>query len=319
MVYGLWSMDYGLSAMVYGPLIINYILTHCYLFEQTAPRDGALHLAHATEMLGKTSPTLRRSAAAACAAVATCAPACSASEVNMRRILIAPRPLYVHIDVWPIAAAQEGAGRPAATSWPVLDGMPPRSRGKGATYARRIRAAPVGGSGIALINKYVAHSPASRRLEPRRASSCWQRCGFEQRLLSGAPSRGLGPPSLPPRHTFLCLRGSIARRAPRSSPSPSYSPTAPRRHQMRHTLLQVPRVPDAGRTDRSACGRRSSGWVCGDDGRRLQLCAALAAWQCAGACFSSRACSSQQHQRQQQSIIIISSSQPACCHPRCAG
>jgi hypothetical protein len=84
---------------------------------------------------------LRRSAAAACAAVATCAPACSASEVNMRRILIAPRPLYVHIDVWPIAAAQEGAGRPAATSWPVLDGMPPRSRGKGATYARRIRAA----------------------------------------------------------------------------------------------------------------------------------------------------------------------------------
>jgi hypothetical protein len=107
---------------------------------------------------------LRRSAAAACAAVATCAPACSASEVNMRRILIAPRPLYVHIDVWPIAAAQEGAGRPAATSWPVLDGMPPRSRGKGkgATYARRIRAAPAGGSGIALINKYVAHSPASQ-------------------------------------------------------------------------------------------------------------------------------------------------------------
>jgi hypothetical protein len=52
----------------------------------------------------------------------------------MRRILIVPRPLYVHIDVWPIAAAQEGAGRPSATSWPVLDGMPPRSRGKGATY-----------------------------------------------------------------------------------------------------------------------------------------------------------------------------------------
>eukprot|EP01047_Picozoa_sp_COSAG01_P029050 COSAG01_NODE_1978_length_8747_cov_87.182007_10_plen_79_part_00 len=58
----------------------------------------------------------------------------------MRRILIAPRPLYVHIDLWPIAAVLIGAGQPSATSWPVLDGMPPRSRGKGATslYARSI-------------------------------------------------------------------------------------------------------------------------------------------------------------------------------------
>jgi hypothetical protein len=81
----------------------------------------------------------------------------------MRRILIAPRPLYVHIDLWPLAAARVGAGRPAATSWPVLDGMPPRSRGKGATYARRSCAPSSRLSGIALIrliNKYVAHSPS---------------------------------------------------------------------------------------------------------------------------------------------------------------